>query len=409
MSETILVYLGPSLSWKRARQILPDALYRPPAKQGDILSDVVNLNPAYVILIDGQFRDNLSPWHKEIIYALQHPGVKGIYGAASMGALRAAELDFAGMVGIGQIYRWYAEGVTEDDSEVALTYAERESNEGPLFYPQTIPLCDIRAGVDFYTEFPDNMELIDACRSFFEKMASTYYVDRTPKLCEEIWGNACGVSYPRIAQKEIDTVEALSNFRTLKADSKVRLTPDHLSVAFKALYDRDRRITINGQSIPQQHIESYVMLHNPEWERICWDSANQELALMLCNALSVMVSLEEAERESNRFQQRCGIETMEDFYQMLENNGWSRGEYDRLMVQNARIHKLQHALTVAKINRRNTRAILDYLRTHQAFDYWAIQAAQKEAAIAQKGIDDWRGLDLETSVWKMLADHFEAE
>ena len=58
----------------------------------------------------------MSPWHKEIVYALQYPGVKGIYGAASMGALRASELDFVGMVGIGQIYNWYRDAVTEDDA-----------------------------------------------------------------------------------------------------------------------------------------------------------------------------------------------------------------------------------------------------------------------------------------------------
>jgi hypothetical protein len=93
---------------------------------------------------------------------------------------------------------------------------------------------------------------------------------------------------------------------------------------------------------------------------------------------------------------------------MLENNGWTQGEYDRLMIQNARIRKLQHALSASKHSRRNTSAILDYLRSHQGFDYWAIKAAQKEAQIAAKGVDDWQ-LDLELSPWKLLNDQFEAE
>jgi len=46
--EKILVYLGPSLSLARAREILPDAIYRPPAKQGDLVTHVVNENPAWV-------------------------------------------------------------------------------------------------------------------------------------------------------------------------------------------------------------------------------------------------------------------------------------------------------------------------------------------------------------------------
>jgi hypothetical protein len=211
-----------------------------------------------------------------------------------------------------------------------------------------------------------------------------------------------------MAQKELDATEALANFWSYLPEIKVKPTPQHLSHSFRALYDRDRRIPIGGLDIAQQHIDSYVLLHNPEHERICWDSSNQELALVLCNALSVMVDLSEAEAESIRFQKRCGIETMEDFKAMLENNGWTRGEYDRLIIQNARIRKLQHALSASKHSRRNTSAILDYLRSHQGFDYWAVKAAQKEAQIAARGIDDWQ-LDLEASAWKLLEDQFETE
>jgi hypothetical protein len=229
---------------------------------------------------------------------------------------------------------------------------------------------------------------------------------RTEKLCAETWDNALGVSFPRIPIKELDAREALTQFSFRAPQAKVTLGPQHLSPAFHALYERDRKIRIADQEIPQQHIDSYVLLHNPEWERICWDSANQELALMLCNALCVMVSLEEIERESNRFQQRCGIETTLDFDSMLASNGWSKQEFNRLMVQNARIHKLQHCLTVSKYNRRNTGAILDYLRTHQGFDYWALLAARTEARIAEKGVDE-QIFDLDTPVWKRLGEHFD--
>lgn len=399
----ILVYLGPSLTLDKARAILPQAIYRPPAKQDDILSDVVNLKPNAILLIDGEFHQNLSVWHKELVYALQYPGVQAIYGAASMGALRAAELDFMGMVGLGRIYEWFRDGVTEDDSEVVLNYSRD-------YRPLTVPLVNIRAGVEHYEkEFSEDEKVLEPVREFFLAMQGTYYMERTPSLCEKIWDNHLGVSYPHIPQKEMDAILLLSDFAQHKPVAQLSPTPEHLSGAFQALYDRDRRINIGAQSIPQQHIDSYVLLHNPEYERICWDSANQELALILCNAFFVTISMEEAERESNRFQQRCNVESAEDFEKMLSTNGWTRAEYDRLMIQNARIRKLQHALTVSKQSRRNTRAILDYLRTHQAFDYWAAQAALKEELIATRGIDDWGGIDLERSPWAMLAQHFESE
>jgi hypothetical protein len=240
-------------------------------------------------------------------------------------------------------------------------------------------------------------------------MQQVHYSDRTPDLCEQLWGGGMDGPFPRISQKAIDATQALNDFSIHKPKPKVEPSPDNLSAFFQALYDRDRRIKVNGQEIPQQHIDSFVLLHNPEYERICWDSANQEFALMLCNCLCVTVTVEEIERENQRFQQRCGIETMPEFETMLENNGWSRHEYDRLMVQNARIHKLQRAHAVSKAYRRNTQAIVDYLRTHQAFDYWAIQAAQLESRIEALGIDERLGISLEKTPWTMLAEHFETE
>jgi hypothetical protein len=130
---------------------------------------------------------------------------------------------------------------------------------------------------------------------------------------------------------------------------------------------------------------------------------------MLCDHLLVTVTIEEVERENQRFQQRAEIETAEDFRCFLENNGWTRHEYDRLMIQNARIRKLQHANTVAKMYRRNSQQVIDYLRTHQAFDYWALQAVQAEKRIKESGVDDWLAVDLERGPFELLAAHFEKE
>jgi hypothetical protein len=405
MSDKILVYLGSSLPLARAREILPEAIYHPPARQGDIVTDVVNLSPNIIILVDGVFHSNLSVWHKEVVFALQYPHLHAIYGAASMGALRAAELDWVGMIGIGEIYQWYRDGLTEDDSEVALSYAEKDG----IYHLQSVPLVDIRAGVLHYQrEFP-NQDVARSAQEFFEVMRSTYYADRTEELCQETWADAHGISFPRIDQKGIDAVQALSNFRQYQSEPKQRPTPENLSRFFQALYERDRKIKINGEAIHQQHIDGYVLLHHPEYERICWDSANQELALMLCDHLLVTVSIEEVERENVRFQQRSGIETPADFSSYLSANGWTRPEYDRLIIQNARIRKLQHANTVAKMYRRNSQQVIDYLRTHQAFDYWAAQAVKAEIKIKESGVDDWLSVNLERGAFEILAEHFEQE
>jgi len=122
MTAPVVVFLGPTLSHAAAQEVL-DAEYRPPAAQGDVLRAALR-RPRAIGLVDGVFERVPAVWHKEILFALSE-GVH-VYGAASMGALRAAELDAFGMRGVGGVYRAYADGVLEDDDEVAVAHAGAE-------------------------------------------------------------------------------------------------------------------------------------------------------------------------------------------------------------------------------------------------------------------------------------------
>lgn len=115
-TDDTVVFLGPSLPVAEARRILP-ARYLPPVRCGDVLR-VRRMKPRAVAIIDGVFESVGAVWHKEILLALED-GI-AVYGAASMGALRAAELAPFGMVGIGAIFEAYRDGVYTDDDEVAL-------------------------------------------------------------------------------------------------------------------------------------------------------------------------------------------------------------------------------------------------------------------------------------------------
>ncbi len=64
-----------------------------------------------------------------------------VYGAASMGALRAAECAAFGMIGVGEIYAGYASGELIDDDAVAQLHAPAELDYQPL----TEALVDIEA------------------------------------------------------------------------------------------------------------------------------------------------------------------------------------------------------------------------------------------------------------------------
>jgi hypothetical protein len=136
----VAVFLGPSLSLAEAERIARFS-YRPPAAQGDILQAVRD-GARFIGLVDGYFEGAPAVWHKEILFALD-AGVH-VFGAASMGALRAAELDTFGMRGIGRIYEWYANGFLDADDEVALIHTPAEMGFAPL----SEPLVNVRATLE---------------------------------------------------------------------------------------------------------------------------------------------------------------------------------------------------------------------------------------------------------------------
>lgn len=115
-NKKIIVFTGPSLTHEEARKILV-ADYRPPVARGDVIK-ALDDDPEIIGIIDGVFHQRPAVAHKEILEALKKDVV--VVGGASMGALRASELDDFGMVGIGTVYNDYKNGVIESDDDVAV-------------------------------------------------------------------------------------------------------------------------------------------------------------------------------------------------------------------------------------------------------------------------------------------------
>lgn len=135
-----IVFVGPSLP--QAASVADSAtVIRPPAIQGDIVKALED-GATSIGLIDGQFEFVAPVWHKELLFALSR-GVP-VFGAASMGALRAVECQAFGMVGIGRIFADYASGRREDDADVALLHGPAE-----LGYPAlSVPLVNVDATLE---------------------------------------------------------------------------------------------------------------------------------------------------------------------------------------------------------------------------------------------------------------------
>lgn len=132
-----IIFLGPSLSHEKARAIFPDADYRAPAKKGDLLRLSASPDVGMVGLVDGVFLQDYPPTPIEVYQLAKREGVL-LAGAASLGALRAVELEKFGMVGIGRVFELYKKGKVDADDEVAVTFADGD------FHIQSEAMIDIR-------------------------------------------------------------------------------------------------------------------------------------------------------------------------------------------------------------------------------------------------------------------------
>ncbi|WP_406853773.1 TfuA-like protein [Alsobacter sp. KACC 23698] len=142
-----LIFLGPTLAAEEARDMTRLRVL-PPAAQGDLYRAVLDHRPRAVGLVDGYFHQVPSVWHREILWAISQ-GV-AVFGAASMGALRACELQDFGMVGVGRVFEGFAAGRYapfgddfENDDEVAVLHGPPETG----FLRLSDALVDLRQGL----------------------------------------------------------------------------------------------------------------------------------------------------------------------------------------------------------------------------------------------------------------------
>ncbi len=125
-----IVFLGPTLPVREARTLLR-ADFRPPARQGDVFAAIDDA-PDAILLIDGVFEAVPSVWHHELIAA--HAAGVHVFGACSMGALRAAELPDV-VRPLGEIARRFVKGAWNDDEHVALLHGDEASGYRALSVP----------------------------------------------------------------------------------------------------------------------------------------------------------------------------------------------------------------------------------------------------------------------------------
>jgi hypothetical protein len=160
-------------------------------------------------------------WHKEILWAMSQ-GIH-VFGGASMGALRAAELAAFGMEGVGSIFESFRSGELEDDDEVAVAHGQAEDGYRVL----SEPMVNIRATL----QAAEAEGLLGPrTRAALERMAKElFYFDRVWRLVlsrgareglptDELAALEAWLPQGRVDQKRRDALAMLKAMRARLAE-----------------------------------------------------------------------------------------------------------------------------------------------------------------------------------------------
>jgi hypothetical protein len=199
--NAIVAYVGPSIGVTEAAAILPGAELRPPVRSGDLYR-ARNEGASILLVVDGQFlqEDALPP--REVVDVVRDGAL--VYGASSMGALRAADCWPVGMRGVGVVYRLFRTGRLHSDEEVAVA-----SDPARGYQATSVALVNVRYAMAKAVR----AGLLDrpAAEAIVVRASRLFYADRT-------WATVLTAA----ARPRADLAEFCSG-RDVKREDAVRL------------------------------------------------------------------------------------------------------------------------------------------------------------------------------------------
>lgn len=411
---TAYVFLGPTLPVERARDVC-DAVYLPPVAQGDV-HRVLRRRPSLIGIVDGYFERVPAVWHKEILWALDQ-GVP-VLGAASMGALRAAELDVFGMEGVGRVYEAFRDGALTDDDEVAVAHALPEDGHRPL----SEAMVSIRRTLDDaaaarVVTAKTHALVVDAAKSLF-------YAERTYEAAIAVAAEAGAdpgelhrlrrwVAEHGVDQKREDALELLAttNRRLRDGDTSVTTTFTFQHTDF--WYEAQRSAgELSPEQLAGEHAEAGPtataeavldeLRLNPERHQREWARAlARRHAVEEARRAGVEVDLEQLQATADAFRRERGLHSPEAARAWRATNDLTHDDAERLMSQEAQVRWAQAvgALPVAEM-------LPDQLRVSGAYPELVARARDKAQRLAETGRADTSLADLDAGWEEVVAWYF---
>ena len=388
------VFLGPTLPVSEARQIC-DAVYLPPVQQGDVYR--VAAQHRVIAIIDGYFQQVPSVWHKEILWAMDQ-GIQ-VFGSASMGALRAAELCAYGMQGIGRIFAAYRDGVLapyhdqafEDDDEVAVVHGPAEMDYVAISEAMVNIRCTLAQA--------EQQGLIDkdVRDALVQTAKDLFYPERSYQIllqraaerglpAEQLQALTDWLPKGQINQKCED---ALTMLRAIATPSEIDV-PVSYHFEHTTLWERVTQ-SAAGTSDEQDLLDE-LRLEEETYHRAKAAALLRLLALDACERQEIQAEREELRLTIRRFRRRQGLHNRQALEQWFTANRLDADGLQRLLEEQTRLDKLEATLQPVL-----GRHILDYLRSTGDYARFAERARDKQTRLTAETLpelDDLAGLKL---------------
>jgi hypothetical protein len=339
------VFVGPTLPVAEARQHL-DAIYLPPAAQGDIAS-LLRRQPRIIGIVDGYFESVPSIWHKEILLALSQ-GVR-VVGAASLGALRAAELARYGMIGIGEIFQWYRDQVIDADDEVAIRHAPAEhgyraASDALVNMRKTFDVARAQAIISAATA--QALVRIGRQMHYTDRLYGSV-LDRGAAEglpAEELTALGAFLQDHRVDQKKLDAIALLQHIaglETREAAPGIAFALQY-TARLDELMDRDVRIDLDGDVRLTPDMLIAHSASRPDARAQLEDRATTtRLILNLAEQLGVRVGESEFDAGMKDFRASLGLSTDDDVTEWMRRNHLTAAERDHLVTEWLLVRKMK--------------------------------------------------------------------
>lgn len=403
------VFVGPSLAAEEVRAV-GDFICLPPAAQGDVYR-LVQAGARAIGLVDGYFEGVPAVWHKEILWAIAQ-GIP-VFGAASMGALRGAELCAFGMRGTGRIFEAYRDGVLRDDDEVAVLHGPAEVGYVAL----SEPMVNVRATLQRAVA----EAVIGAAtgQALETRAKDLFYQERTWETLFAA-GGAEGLPEADLARLrdwlpggrvDLKAEDARAMLAAMTAWLSGDPEPVEANFEFEWTDMWETAIahapTVGldpaaaGGAVPRERLLDELRLDGDAYGRAKAAALARLVALREADRRRLTVERRALSDAMGRLRTGLGLYSRAELDRWLARNDLNAETFERLMEDEARLEA--HAATVVPAL---ASPMLDHLRVSGDYARLAERARRKHAALAAMGRADPQAADLGLMPPQLVLWHF---